>query len=906
MGNKIRKQNQVSLGFRATLLVGALIIIFLTVSQVNAEIEVPPNNDIFFQTTGRNANRNIGDYYTNVNGDGIHHLVEINIPCVPNEVFRVQLFDPEVYDAGPPSPGSTTEPVDDEVRNEGDITNFRLFDPGGNEIEYQTYGPFPQPPDPAPATHGVWNSFYTINLPANPVEGDTCGIYTIETWTGDEGADPALNDDDNAWKYRILGGPDTGNIDDETFDPSVGPDNRAGTGDEAALGIQRLSFQHNSSQEQTFYWFVDDAVSPTWTGNNFDVDEGNSGLCPTDADCEIDYISPSGATTGATESPNDEWNPGQQGRQGDQFTDTEAGLWQADVLIPVGNQYIIEIENNGKPIFLDEPILPELTITKDDGVTHVTSPGVTTYTLIIENIGAGAALPIAGPEVVDTLPPGMTFAGCAIEPPLIGTCSSPSPTVIEFDLQGQNPARNASDGSDFQPILAYLPGTDSGLVTNGTLTVIANIAPNLPASTTFTNTATVDWTDLYGNNYKPKEDTDIDLISPIDLQISKRHSPTVVAAGDNLDYTIAITNVGDVLATGVVITDQIPANTTFVSASDSGTFAAGIITWLIGGLDIDETVTRQVVVQIDNPLPPGIDTVTNTACVADDGASGPDQNPQDNCANDTTTITNTIPAVVDPTIVKNVDVSVVSIGNPVNYSITISNPSANSNTSATGVILTDIMPVEMDFITYTLSTNPSGIIISDENVTQNVVSTVGHPSGITQTIATTITISMPTLGLDESVTLNIQAEANALAGPPPLDIINVALLDHNEGRRKRATTTVTVSDGSTPTPTPTFTPTPSPNDSSDDDNDDDGGSSDNDDDGNTGTTSNGGGNTPGSSSPGAAPAPTSTPTLPVLLLPETGLQDGTSFSGLPLIGLLGVIGFGGLLLWKLLRGNSPQ
>ncbi|MCB0210405.1 MAG: DUF11 domain-containing protein [Anaerolineae bacterium] len=898
MGNKNWKQYQISRGFRAALLVGALIVIFFTISQVNAQIEVPDTNDIFFQTTGRDADLGIGDYYTNVAGDKTEHLVEINIPCVPNEVFRIELFDPEVYDAGPPAKNSTTEPVDDESRNGGDVTNFRMYDPADNEIAFQDYGPFPQPPSPPPATHGTWNPFSTITLPSNPVKGTDCGIFTIETWTGEENVstDPNLNDDDNAWKYRILGGPDTAN----EFDPAVGPDGKKGTGDEAVLGIQRLSFQHNSDQEQTFYWFVDDAVSPTWTGNNFDIDDG-TGLCPAADSCVITYTSPSNAISFATTSGNKKWNPDSDTRDGDKFTDAEPGLWSADVTIPVNNQYIIEIENNKKPIFLTKPELPELIISKDDGVTYVTSPGVTTYTITLENIGPGAALPIAGAEVTDNLPAGMTFADCTVNAPLIGTCSEVSTGVVEFDLQGQNPALNASDNSAFGSILAYVPGINSGLVTQGTLTIVANIDPGLPSDSVFTNTATVDWTDLYDNNYKPKSAIDVDLTTSLDLQLSKRHIPTVVAAGENLTYTIAITNVGDVIATGVVISDTIPANTTFVSASDNGTFANGVITWVVGTLDIDETVSRQVVVQLDNPLPPGIDMVTNTACVDDDGSNGDDKNPQDNCGSDTTVITNIVPSVVDPTIVKEVDVSEVSPNDPVNYSVTISNPSTNSNTSATGVILTDIMPLEMDFITYTVSTNPANLVISDETVTQNIVPVVGHPSGITQTTATTITISIPVLGLDETVTLNIQAEANDLAGPPPLDIVNLALLDYNEGGRKHATTTVTVKDNNTPTPTPTSTP--SSNDSNDDDNDD--GSS-NDDDGGNKSTPNGGGSPPpsGSSNPAATPQPT--PVIPVLLLPETGLQSGSSFGVLPLMGLLGVVGLGGLLLWKLLRGNTPE
>ncbi|MCB9106693.1 MAG: DUF11 domain-containing protein [Anaerolineales bacterium] len=896
MVQKRRKQYNVPVVFRAAILVLALIVTFFTVTRVNAIIEVPPDNDIFFQTTGRNADIGVGDYYTNANGDDIRHLVEIYVPCISDEIFRIQLFDPELYDAGPPG----TEDVDDEVRDEGDITSFRLFDPAGTVVTEQTFGPYLQPPDPAatpPPTHNNWIAFFTINLPTNPIEGDTCGIFQIETWTGNEGDTVPDNNDDNAWKYRLLGGPDGANIDSETFDPAVGPDGRVGTGDEAVLGIQRLSFQHNNSQEQTFYWFVDDAASPTWTGNNFDIDEGTPLCDDPQAPCEINYTSPSGVTTGATESGNAVWNPGQPGRLGDQFTNAEAGLWQADVNIPVDNQYIIEIENSGKPIFLEEPILPELIIAKDDGVEFVTSPGVTTYTITIENIGEGAALPIAGPEVIDTLPPGMTFGGCVVNPPLKGTCdqSAPGSGIINFELDAQDPALN-QDGSDFGPILAYLPGTASGLIPQGTLTVIANIDPGLPGASTFTNTVTVDWTDLYKNNYKPKEAKDIDKTSSLDLQLSKRHIPIVVEPGGNLTYTITITNVGGAIATGVVITDQIPANTSFVMASDGGTFANGLITWNIPSLNINETVSRQVVVQLDDPLAPGVDAVTNTACVGDDGASGADRNPQDNCDTVTTPVTNTPQVFLDPIIVKTVDVSDVIPGDQVNYSVTISNPSTNSNISATDVLLIDEMPLEMDLISYSVSTNPASLVINSTTVTTDVVSTVGHPSGITQTIVSTITVELPELGLDQSVTLDIVARANGLAGPPPLDITNVAALECSGCNRKEDRKTVKVRDqGSSPTPTPTR---PSGGGNNNDDDDDSGGNT------NTSTTTSSSGG--GQPSPSVSVPATATPVLPVLLLPETGTRDSQLPGPMALVGLLGAVSLGGLLMWKLLKGNSPE
>ncbi|HMQ50961.1 MAG TPA: DUF11 domain-containing protein [Anaerolineae bacterium] len=851
---------------RLVILSIALIITLVMTSEVWAEIVVPPNDNIFIQTSGEQAGIGVGDYYSDLEGDDLHHLVEINIPCVANQTYTVELFDPEVYDAG--DPGAPTETVDDEWRNEGDITNFVLRSPANVELVIASFPSFTTT-DTAPPVHDSWVAFGTITLPDNPTPGQTCGVYTIETWTGDEDeSNPSVNNDDNAWKYRVRGG--AVDVDeDEDFAPNLGPDGSPGTGDEVTLGIQRLSFQHNTSAAQSFYWFVDDDSDRLWIGRNFDMDV-DTVLCPGGVDsCNLQYISPSGQTTAATISGNAEWNPPEDNssdrNEGDPFSDIEPGLWRANVTIPVDNQYIIEIENDGKPIFLAPPDLPNVLINKDDGVEVVTSPGVTTYTLTITNTGPGAAMPLPdAPEVTDTLPPGMTFVACEVLPPLEGTCTGVAPDRVEFELVGQSTPRPSG-----APIPAYLPGANSGLQNIGQLLVVAAIAPGLPNSTVFTNVVQVDWTDIDRNNYRPNTDTDIDRMQPgLDLQILKDHQQAVVRPGDLLTYTLTISNVGESIATGVVVTDTLPANTSFVSASDGGIFADGQISWAIGTLNAGDGLLRTVTVRLNNPFPAGVTSVTNVAVVSDDRTHGPDRNPGNNRDDDTTPI-----QIVDPIITKEVNVALVRPGDPVQYAVIISNPSSRSTASATGVTVVDEMPLEMDLLSYTVTTSPPGLAIDPVIVTTNIVSTVGHPSGITQTLASTITVPIPELGLDQSVRLDIKARANGLAGPPPLTIRNLAVLGYNEGPPKDATTTVEVP--STPQQNP-----PKRDDSDDDDDDDE--------------------SPPAPSSVPAPsiqpPAPPPTPALPVLFLPETGRRTASAGSWTISRVETSIFGIGGLAL----------
>ena len=119
-----------------------------------------------------------------------------------------------------------------------------------------------------------------------------------------------------------------------------------------------------------------------------------------------------------------------------------------------------------------------------------------------------------------------------------------------------------------------------------------------------------------------------------DLRLSKSNTVTGVAPGDSLIYTLTVTNDGPLAATGIVLEDLVPENTTFIAASDGGSEAAGVVTWPAFDLADGASAIRTLTVEVAATFPGGTTEISNTATVRSDGADGVDPDPADNTALD--------------------------------------------------------------------------------------------------------------------------------------------------------------------------------------------------------------------------------------------------------------------------------
>ncbi|TAN41829.1 MAG: DUF11 domain-containing protein, partial [Nitrospirae bacterium] len=345
----------------------------------------------------------------------------------------------------------------------------------------------------------------------------------------------------------------------------------------------------------------------------------------------------------------------------------------------------------------------DLTVTKTKTVAanFVLNVDTATYTIVVNNIGARASTGTY--TVTDTLPAGLTLNAV----PTAGagwTCAANTP------LAGDNIVGGGRVVCTNATVLVATTGVST--------TIVFPVRVRAAAAPSVTNTATVsnplEAAALTGNN----SSTVVTPVDAPDLIVTKSHNGNFIV-GTNGVYTITVHNVGDLTTSTnpVVVTDNLPAGLTFVSAAGTNwvcalnTPAAGDN--VVGGSRMVCTRTAANAIAANSSTNPitltvavaagAVPGVTNPVSVS--GGNEPANNSGNNTDSDITAV------YVTPQISKSFAPAAVFAGTPSTLTLTITNPATNS-VALVDLAVTDPFPAGMSVAAVPNFSNTCGGTVS--------------------------------------------------------------------------------------------------------------------------------------------------------------------------------------------------
>ena len=278
------------------------------------------------------------------------------------------------------------------------------------------------------------------------------------------------------------------------------------------------------------------------------------------------------------------------------------------------------------------------------------------WTVQASNAGPSDA---AGVVVSDTLPAGFTFVSATGG----GTYSAVT-NAVTWNVGA------LADGASTAvfTVNATIPATASGAAVNRARVAASSADP----------TAAND-----------RDEVTTTVVAAADLSVVKT-GQAVDTAGTATSWTVQASNAGPSDATGVVVSDTLPAGFTFVSATGGGTYSAvtNTVTWNVGALaNGASTAVFTVNATIPSTASGAAVNRARVAATTADPTAG----------NDRDEVTTTVVAAADLSVAK-VGAAADTAGTAISWTVQASNAGPSD---AAGVVVSDTLPTGFTFVSAT-------------------------------------------------------------------------------------------------------------------------------------------------------------------------------------------------------------
>ncbi|EEM46784.1 hypothetical protein bthur0005_33210 [Bacillus thuringiensis serovar pakistani str. T13001] len=384
---------------------------------------------------------------------------------------------------------------------------------------------------------------------------------------------------------------------------------------------------------------------------------------------------------------------------------------------------------------------------------------IITYTVTFQNL---QTVQLTNIIFTDSIPVGTTFIPNSVT--INGIPTSDVDPALGIPLGTLNPSQSVV--VTFQVRVVSIP--PNGIIINeATITYTFQPNPGEPPVTVTIPT--------------PPTTTNINTAT---TNATKSADKVFALLGDTITYTISLQNTGTVPATNVLVTDPIPAGTTFIpnSVTINDVPQPGIVPSsgiLIGTLEPNTSAVVTFQVQVTSIPPTGF--IENQGTVSFQYQPDPTRPPVSVTTPTPTTKTQVSEVTINPN--KQGNPQTINLGDTVTYTITFQNV---GNINATDVIITDPTPTGTTFIPNSVTINGVSSLGANPNSGVNV-GTVTPGQIVTLTYQVTVTALPPDGIIKNTATVTYTFQPNP--GEPPITITD-------------PTPTVEVS---------VITPTPNPN-----------------------------------------------------------------------------------------------